>query len=193
MSRAEENARRALKEFTRTHYHEQGEVLSVDEQAYTCVVKLPQGNELPDVMLKALREAEKGAVMIPAIGSTVQLLCVGEPEWMVIAADEISKVIWYVDGTKLEVTKDVFKINDGANGGVPIASNVVDRLNKVEEDLNTLRTKLISWVVAPNDGGAALRTALTGVLSGPAIPGSWAYGKIEKTILKDIENPKVKH
>ena len=176
-----------IKRLVEKEHTAQGEVVAVDETAFTCDVKLPNEMFLYDVQLKPLKEAKEGVTLIPEIGSTVELISLGSPNWLVLSADNISKILWSVDGTTLEVKKDLFQINEGKNGGIPIAANVVERLNELESDLNALKGIFNKWV--PSTEGA-LQLALT--TPQPGVPKPWIT-PINKTIVGDIENDKVKH
>ena len=40
-------------------------------------------------------------------------------------------------------------INEGSLGGLPITAQVVQRLNAIEQDLNSLKNAFQNWVVSP--------------------------------------------
>ena len=68
-------------------------------------------------------------------------------------------------------------------GGLIKIEELTSRLNAIEKDVNTLKTTFKSWVVNPNDGGLALKTASA----------AWYGNNITLTKKQDIENTKVKH
>lgn len=92
------------------------------------------------------------------------------------------------DGSTIEVTKDKIILNGGENKGLINISDLVDKLNTLEEDLNNLKTVFSSWVPVASDGGMALKTALT-VPPGTA----WATKRLTKTKESDLEDTKVTH
>lgn len=58
----------------------------------------------------------------------------------------------------------------------------MERLNKIEQDLNKIKQAFTSWVPKPQDGGSALKTAAS----------SWAGSKLEETKVEDIESETIK-
>ena len=89
-----------------------------------------------------------------------------------------------VNGTKLKLNKDSSIFDGGENGGMVIVQNLIDKINRLENDINKLKQAFAMWVVVPQDGGAALK----------AITADW-YGNqiIPITQVSDLENTKVKH
>jgi hypothetical protein len=197
----------------------QGEVKSIDESKWTCDVELPNTLLLYDVQLKCLKETEKGCVLVPKVGSWVQIMNVGEPDWLVIAIEQLDKVIVLADtevqvdvagstvvmkkdsisvnsnGSSVLMNKDGITLNDGKKGGLINIAQLVERVNKLEDDNNALKDVFVNWSVLAQDGGAALKSAATGTAAPatPAVPGTWAANKIVKTKRSDIEDTKVKH
>jgi len=84
---------------------------------------------------------------------------------------------------KLNLNANELVINGGGNDGVPISDKVAKRLNKVENDMNSLKQVFSGWVPVSQDGGAALKAAAT----------SWAGQQLKTTVATDILNDKVKH
>ncbi len=72
--------------------------------------------------------------------------------------------------------------NGGNNKGLVLLSNVVDRLNKIEQDNNTLKTAMSGWMPVPQDGGAALKASSS----------AWFGSQLVQTQNSDLENIKVK-
>ena len=59
---------------------------------------------------------------------------------------------------------------------------MTERLNLIEKDINSLKQKLSGWTPVPNDGGSALKTALSSYIS----------ESLKETQVRDIENERVK-
>ena len=59
---------------------------------------------------------------------------------------------------------------------------LTERLNLIEKDINSLKQKLSGWTPVPNDGGSALKTALS----------SYTSESLKETQVRDIENERVK-
>lgn len=84
---------------------------------------------------------------------------------------------------KIEITASTeIILNGGTLGGLVKAQELTDRLNLIEKDINSLKQKLAGWKPAPNDGGAALQTALS----------SYFSKSLQETQVADIENERVK-
>lgn len=73
-------------------------------------------------------------------------------------------------------------IMQGGEVGIPESNSVVERLNKIEQDLNKIKQTFTNWAPKPQDGGAALKTAAA----------SWASSKLEETKVEDIESETIK-
>lgn len=84
-----------------------------------------------------------------------------------------------------EITVDaetLINLNGGTLGGLVKVGETVNRLNVLEKDLNDLKKLLSRWTPVPNDGGAALKVALS----------SYTSASITETKEADIHNEKVK-
>lgn len=149
----------------------QGEVVKVDKSAFTCEVKRSDKSVLKDVQLKALKQQEKGLVLLPKVGTTVWLLNIGEPDWLVIDMEEIDEI--HCDAVKIVW-------NRGLLGGVPASPKLVERLNKLEDALTELQSKFNSHQHITNKGDVA---------AGTLTPST---SLITKTTASDIENPDIK-
>ena len=77
---------------------------------------------------------------------------------------------------------DKIVLNDGQLGGMVKVNELTGRLNLIEKDINSLKQSLTGWSPVANDGGSALKTALSSFMS----------GTLEETKAEDIENEKVK-
>jgi hypothetical protein len=81
-----------------------------------------------------------------------------------------------------EATK-VRHINGDSWGGLVKADPVATKLLALEQDLNTIKQLVTSWIPVPNDGGASLKAQLIG----------WSAQTIATTSSAELQNPKVKH
>lgn len=73
-------------------------------------------------------------------------------------------------------------IMQGGEVGIPESTSTVERLNKIEQDINSLKQAFTSWTPVPQDGGAALKTAAA----------SWSGSKLTETKVEDIESKTIK-
>ena len=102
----------------------------------------------------------------------VQLTClVGivegqETDAFLISANEVDEIV----------------LNGGTLGGLVKVGELTERLNLIEKDINSLKQRLSGWTPVPNDGGSALKTALS----------SYTSESLKETQVGDIENEKVK-
>lgn len=58
---------------------------------------------------------------------------------------------------------------------------LVDKLNAIERDINNLRRQMGTWVATPQDGGAALKVAVS----------AWLTSSIVETKKPDLSNPNI--
>lgn len=84
---------------------------------------------------------------------------------------------------RIEVEANVeIALNGGDNGGMVLVGNLVCALNKIQQDVNNLKTAISGWTPLAQDGGAALKTALS----------TWFGEQIVLSKEKDLENEKLK-
>lgn len=87
------------------------------------------------------------------------------------------------DVEEVEIKTEHLIINDGAHKGIVKVSNLVDELNAIQRDLNSLKTSIKSWIPVPKDGGASLKSLIS----------SWFGMNVKETKVEDLENDKIKH
>jgi len=152
------------------------EVISVNIPARTCDCMVIDGRteyKLPNVRLMAI--VDDGILFEPVIGSTVKVIYSRLVEPFVCQYSELENIT--IDAIT------TIKFNDGSFGGLLKIKETVDKLNALEKDLNNLKTAFNSWVIVPADGGLALKI----------IAATWSSQSLSKTVINDLENPKVKH
>lgn len=156
-------------------YSVYGTAVNVDEANRTCDLE-PSGDDATrfDIRLQAIAGLDTGMVVIPKEGSFIGVTFVNRSTGFVSVYSEVDKVL---------VDAESFEFNGGVNGGLINVSDLVERINIIESDINDLKTALASWVPVPSDGGAALKAALASYFGSPLID----------TVESDIEDTKVKH
>ena len=145
-----------------------GTVAAVDEKAKTCDID-DDGLVMYGIRLQCVTDAAGGILCVPKKGAAALVVQIeGGDGWMLADCAEYEKII----------------INGGVNGGLININDLINRLNVLEKSLNDLKQVFsTTWVVAPQDGGAALKSAAA----------NWAADTITETKAEDIEDTTVKH
>lgn len=100
-----------------------------------------------------------------------------------IVADEEGVRVRMGDAASAELTDEGVILNGGSFGGMIKVEQLTQRINAIENDINTLKNVFSSWTTSPQDGGAALKAASA----------MWAASLLTLTHRGDYENEKVKH
>jgi len=146
-------------------YSRTGKVISVQNDA-TCTVQLTDSAELEGVRLQQVKN-DTGLILVPAVNSQVRVSFTDNVTGYIATYSEVEGVVY----------------QNGTNGGLVKVSELVDKLNVVEGDLNDLKQAFTSWIVVVGDGGTALK----------AITAAWAAQSITETEVVDLANEKFKH
>ncbi|MDR1729947.1 MAG: hypothetical protein LBR52_04725 [Prevotellaceae bacterium] len=151
----------------------------------TCDVKrIIDGKEIKRVRLNATIKASDGLVIVPKTCSAVLVTKIDSNKYFVSQFSEIEKIILNVTDHVEVNAANTITFNSGENGGLVLSEKVADKISALETEINNLKNVFSSWVTVPNDGGAALKLAVT----------TWASGTIsplsEKTF---FENTKITH
>lgn len=160
-----------------------GTVKEVDEVNATCSVDIGNNIVLEDVRLRATVNGDKGFYLIPTIDSVAFLIRIeSSDEFLAVGYSEIDKVIYKGESASLEINNDqiIFNANELDSFGININS-LIDRINLLEEDINSLKTVLTNWIPVPQDGGYSLKTASA----------TWAGSQLVNTEVNDIKDPKI--
>ncbi len=145
-----------------------GTVAAVDESAKTCDID-DDGLVMYGIRLQCVTDAAGGILCVPKKGAAALVVQIeGGDGWMLADCAEYEKII----------------INGGGNGGLIKINDLINRLNVLEKSLNDLKQVFsTTWVVTPQDGGAALKSAAA----------TWAAKTITETKAEDIEDTTVTH
>ena len=145
-----------------------GTVAAVDETAKTCDID-DDGLVMYGIRLQCVTDAAGGILCVPKKGAAALVVQIeGGDGWMLADCAEYEKII----------------INGGGNGGLIKINDLINRLNVLEKSLNDLKQVFsTTWVVTPQDGGAALKSAAA----------TWAAKTITETKAEDIEDTTVTH
>ena len=161
-------------------------VTAVDLQNFSVDVE-PVGEmaEVFDARLRAaLESSDAGLILIPKVGSTVLITAINN-NWnsaFMSLPSELDKILVKVENSTAEISAEEIKFNGGSLGGLVKVKELQAQLNKTNAVVQALMQTLITWVPVPSDGGAALKTAMQGALTGKAV-GDFS----------NIENSKITH
>lgn len=100
-----------------------------------------------------------------------------------IVADEEGIHVQVGDTISAELTDTGVVFNGGDNGGLVQAGQLTQRINVIEQDINSLKQVFATWQAVPQDGGSALKVAAA----------TWMTSPLTTTKRSDYENTKVKH
>jgi len=156
----------------------------VSVQVDTCTVII-DGLELPDVRLTpTTTERDDMLLLTPAIDSFVLVgsLSGDLNNLCVLTADTLASAKLTIGDISVFIDKEGVVLNGGELGGLVKLGDVTKKINALENQLNQLKNILKAWTPAPNDGGAALKTAVS----------TWAGQPITITKSSELENLKVK-
>ncbi|MDD2984679.1 MAG: hypothetical protein PHQ74_14970 [Crocinitomicaceae bacterium] len=154
-----------------------GTGLAINIQDSTCDVARDGLPNLLGARLTAIEELGDSYMKITPVDKSpvVYALIDGQTtESVIINCSKIASIEWVCE---------VSKLNGDNQGGLVIAQKVSESDNSIIQEINQLKQLITSWTPVVNDGGAALKAALS----------SWVTGTIEPTSSADFENTKVKH
>ena len=147
----------------------EGVVVAVDKVAKTCDITREDLPEIFHIRLSAIVDARGTFTMYPKVGSVVLVGIVENvvTDAVVLSVSEVDDIIF----------------NDGTNGGLVIVGEAVSQIQEIKDDLNSLKTAVGGWIPVPQDGGAALKTALT----------NWSTATLADVDANAMQNEKFKH
>lgn len=145
-----------------------GTIAAVDENSKTCNID-DDGFMMYGIRLQSVTNAAAGILKVPKIGAQALAVKIEDGDgFMLLDCAEYDKIIF----------------NGGTNGGLINIESLVNKINAIENDLNSLKTVFkTSWTPVAQDGGAALKTAAA----------TWASQTITQTQTEDIEDTTVTH
>lgn len=165
-------------------------VVSVDVENRMCAVQSVVDNNsttIPRVNLST--EANDGFIKIPKVDSTILvMLSQTDREYYMIMCEDLQDIFITVNNhsinvNQLQVSATTTVFNGGNNKGLVKVSDLVDKLNKIEQQVNKINVALQGWTPVSSDGGAALKTFYNTLQPQDLI----------QTVIGDLENEKVTH
>jgi hypothetical protein len=125
----------------------------VDLDNLTCDCTAVGGVAVTDVPNVALcAEVDDGFVQVPAVGSVVLVIMSKRQKPFVAMYSELSTVLLNIGtGSAITVDKDLIKLNGGEFGGLIKIADLVDKLNNLENLVNSLIAKYNAHVHTANN------------------------------------------
>lgn len=162
-----------------------GDVTAVNESDRECTVTAVMGeNEITYEGVHLSPERNDGLIQIPAVESSVFCARLANNEVYVLAFSDVTKIIGYIDSTnKFEFSSSGWIWNGGSFGGIAKTGVLETKFNNLEEKINDLIAAITGWTPVPNDGGAALKTALS----------TWLASSLTPTTQAEISDTKIQH
>lgn len=162
-----------------TVYLVTGNVVSVDENAGTCLVEAISGNASTNIDgVEFQTVVADGVLFIPRVGSEVKVL---------FSKYTTPFIAQYSEIENMYIAADLIQFNDGALGGMVKVIDLTTKLNNLENDVNNLKTLLttmINAMIAVPSGNVS-HTELIGYFS-PLL--SYTTDPLTPTVRSDIEN-----
>jgi hypothetical protein len=141
-------------------------VNSIDKPNRMCNVTKVGGETSGQLDVRLMASKDDGCYVIPMADSNVIVIGSNNVTPFIAQFSEVDSIEWL----------------GGENDGVPLVNPLLEKLNNLENDINTLKSAFSSWLVVPSDGGAALK----------AISATWAGQQLQPTQKQDIEHTKIK-
>lgn len=141
------------------------QVDSVDLVKKTCYC-VPVDGSADIFGARLMAQATSGFLIIPEVNSTVIVSFIDSRTAYVSMFSDVSEI----------------QLNGDTYGGLTKTIELQTQLNKLNAQLQALITAATTWVVSPNDGGAAFKVAATAALLG-----------LQPGVFTNITNTTVKH
>jgi len=164
-----------MKNHNRGNILVEGTVIAVNDD-YTCDVKIGEITQY-SVPLKVVTNSQASVYEIPVVNTGCLITFrdgnLSRPQ--IVVVDQVDQL--------LINCSTIVEFNGGDKGGLINVVDLVTRLNKVESDINNLKSVFSGWTPVPNDGGSALKAQAS----------SWASDSLIPTKRTDIEDTKITH
>ncbi|HMQ77110.1 MAG TPA: hypothetical protein PKE21_13865 [Flavobacteriales bacterium] len=152
-----------------------GKVTSVDGIKSCDVAPADGGAELVGVRLRAaIDQGEKGMYLVPKVGSPCVVAMLQNTTHMpvLISADDIERIVLHVDGDgRIEIEPGgLVKLNGDDYGGVIKWDDLKSDLDKLKNFMQAILQGFQSWSPVSQDGGAALKAVMAGLLATQQVP-----------------------
>lgn len=157
-------------------------VKELDEVNNNCYCE-PIGDHADIYQVRFIAAGSTGLKVVPLPDSVVLVSFLEDGSGYISMFSEIKSISWDLgSGMTLEATDSGFVFNGGALDGMVKLNDLVAKLNTLENKINDLITAIAAWAPVANDGGAALKAALT----------TWLLTSLTPTVNADLENTDIK-
>jgi len=151
------------------------EVLSVDTNKRTALVRMINGNSSNDITVRLMAAVDDGALYIPSVGSTVLVMASDYVQPVIAMYSGIDSIIWL----------------GGDYDGVPIVTHPTNANKGLLKKINNLEDIVKDLITKYN-----AHTHVTTCAAGPGTANATTTqetGTITNTTQSDIEHPYIKH
>jgi hypothetical protein len=150
-----------------------GKVSEINEANGTCTVEAISGNastEITNVEFQTV--VSDGVLIIPRIDSEVKVLFSKYTDPFIVQYSEVEKIYW---------AGDLIQFNDGELGGMVKVISLTDKLNTIENKINSIISTFNSHTHSNGGGGSPTGAPLSPI-----------SGTLTPTNRTDIENTTIK-
>ena len=134
--------------------------------------------------VKVMASIDNGIIPAPTLGSMVLVGYNLMVDPFIILCSSIDYWLVYIGDISYKISAEGIALNGDGYGGLMQIAPSITAWNNLQNDINKLKLAFAAWTPVANDGGAALKTALTA---------NYPTENIPVTSQSDIENTKVKH
>ncbi|PHN00635.1 hypothetical protein [Flavilitoribacter nigricans] len=158
-------------------------VIAVYDQAID-VTPINDDADILDVKIRVvIDENEAGVMILPPIGSIVLVGLISDTDAYLLSCSEVERMVVNTGKFRFEVDSEGNAIFDqGENEGLVKLPDLRTEIDKLNSFLNTIKQTFSSWTPVPNDGGSALKAAMSSALSSEQLAD-----------LSEVGNDKIKH
>lgn len=140
--------------------------------------------DILDVKIRVIVDGNEAGVMIfPPLESIVLVGLISDTDAYLLSCSEVERMVINTGKFRFEVDSEGNAIFDqGENEGLVKLPELRAEINKLNSFLNAIKQTFSSWTPIPNDGGSALKAAMSSALAS------------EQTAdLSGVGNDKIKH
>lgn len=179
----------AVQKIAGTHQRDQvymatATVESVDEATRTCSVNMLSGNgEITIENVQLMCGVDDGFLLIPTVGSSVIVGYSNYNQAYIALFSAIDKILFSIGDSAIQFTDGKLQFNDGSYDGLVRVIELTQKLNNVENLLNSLIGKFNNHTHAIVGGGGGSASATPTPETGTVTP----------TKQDEIENKSITH